>query len=245
MADWREDNPAGRLHALLTQIRKVDGAQSIERTLVYVLDVEGGYGHVLFRRIADMVDLVRHAEEAVRQIDDVNHDLHLRWVEPANKLMNWAGQLPAASQHMQSCFEEAHFWSLEHCADLLHRQATETVLESESIDGLISLVREAIDAILGDEDMPVALRLHLVARLRDVEMALQGVRITGYAGVQQAMEAFTGAVVMAPEARASEPTKRWWERIRDAISAASSSAKEISEGAESVMKAIESVSGGG
>lgn len=246
MADWREDNPAGRLHASLVRLKAVPGNTDIRTAMAQVLDVaEGEPDHMLFPKIADFVDLIRLTEAEMSRFPDVNQELYLRWLGPAKEGVAWSGRFADAVSHMQANFTEANMLSLEHCADFLHQRAPEIVLEADAIDGLIDLVRDAIDAILADENLPAALRHHLVGRLRDVESALQSVRITGYAGVQQAMEAFTGAIVMSPDARNSEPTKSWWAKLWAAVSLGSNGVKELSESTESVMKAIGAVGGGG
>jgi hypothetical protein len=71
-----------------------------------------------------------------------------------------------------------------------------------------------------------------------VEQALLHFRIVGYADVEDAMDRLLGATLRTPEVH-DPRTRNWFSRIWGAITGATTGAMQLSEGATSVMKAIE------
>jgi hypothetical protein len=136
---------------------------------------------------------------------------------------------------MQNQYDDQTLYSLEISADLLHRFKVEPVIEEDKLPGLVDLVRTIIDEVSNDTSNVRAFLLH---HLFAVEKALVHFRVVGYSGVEEAMDRFLGATLRTGEFH--EPkTRNWFSRVWRAISGATTGAKQLSEGASSVMKAIE------
>ena len=246
MTDWREDNPAGRLHIIFERLRGVGAGDQIRHGWVHALDVQGAPDVVIFRGIAETAMLIEEAEDAVLSLDEsvAARDLFLAWAHPARNVMASAGRFQEQLIHIYNAMSDAQMVSLLHCAHLLHTHSPSPMLDKDRLDNLIDLVREAIDGISSDENLSPATRLYLVSRLREVEWALQNVGITGYDGVNAAMDAFTGGVVTTPEAAESENARSWWRKVWEGFNAACTGVQQIAGTQEAVVKMIESAGGG-
>ena len=177
----------------------------------------------------------------IRQTDGQNQDLLLRWMVNFSQLTSQLMHGKNSVNHLQQFITPQDLFALEVCADLLHRRSPEATITPQKIPELIKLVREIVDAIGEDDDLPVPVRLHLIDRLREVEHALIHIRTTGYAGVESALDKLTGTIAREPELINSKETVGFWRQLLAAIGLASEGAKAIGGTVESTAAAIEAI----
>lgn len=240
MADVPTDNPAGRLHQVLSQIAHADGSQQTAMILRDVLGTDGQPDNDLFREIAAFVDLAGETYAAIHQLEDESHGLLLRWMGRFNKLVPLLLYSGNPVNQLQEHITPETLFGLEICADLLHRRTPEATLTPEKVPELIDLARQMIDAIGADDSLPTPIRLHLIGRLQEVEYALIHIRTTGYAGLESALDKLTGTVVREHQSVSkSEKTVGWWQRLMVAVGLATEGAKAIGGAVEATNKTIE------
>jgi hypothetical protein len=213
-----KDNPAGRLHYVLTEIRSVPGATNIEKALAKAFEVaETEPAATLHQHVAVMAAWPDQAIEQIKTLDDINQDLALGWTARIQPAMAWVGRWAQAVENMQNEYGEVDLYSLAVTADHLHRRLPEPVIPKDKLPELVELVREIIDAVLADTQLPEVARAFLVSRLHEVEQAVLHFRVTGYAGIETAMDCLVGYIARMP-ATQTATTQTWvgrlWGRIQ-------------------------------
>lgn len=243
--DAPQDNPAGRLHSALAEIRNLSGNTHINNALANVLGL-GEDEHedevVLHQYVAVMAAWPGTAVALVKSIPDQNHDLVLRWVPKVAQAMLWVGRWNQSISSMQNEYDHQTLYSLEVTADLLHRFKPEPVLEEDKLPSLIEVVRKVIDDVSNDTNLSAIARAFLLKHLIEVQNALLYFHVVGYSGVEDAMDRFLGATFRTPEVR-DERARAWFARLWNAINTAMTRTTQISAGATSAMKAIETGKG--
>lgn len=237
--DTPQDNPAGRLHWLLSTIKTFDANVPIENALARAMELEDEEDPArLHEAVAVAARWPGEAETLVRTIEGENHDLLLQWVSQVRDAVAWLGRWGHTINNAQNQYNDTTLYSLAVTADLLHRRRPEPVIEADSLADLVSLVQEVMDAIVGDEQMPSAAREALLARLLDVQKALLHFRIVGYPGVEDAMDRLLGGLVRTPEAQ-TEKARTGFKRIWSAIQGVLVGTKQIADTGSAALAALE------
>jgi len=242
VTDGHLDNPAARLHAIMTQFRSIEPQQAAQRGIGLALGiVELPQSDMLFE-IASFIELAAKTKREITKLEEENHSLLLRWLKPFNDCIPLILNLQYTVGQVNDRFGDKEMYSLEICADLLHRRRPEVVIDDDHLIALIDLVREAIDAITTDDELPIEVRFQLIDRLKDVERALIFFRTTGYDDVESAMDSLSGTIIREPAAQKSKTPVTWWQKLWANIGLAATGTKAIAETTSTVMQAIESVS---
>lgn len=238
-------NPAARLHAVLVALKGIGGA-SVAGALAQVLDVgEQEQPAELLHRIAAVRALPGQAAEQLRLVEDVNHELLLRWRDPVETALSRTYFLGGQVSEMTSLYGAEVLLGLEMTADVLRRRRPEPTIPDEGLVELVDLVRELIDAVLADPDLPPAAKQFLLERLRDVEIALLRFRVTGYAGVEAAVDALTGGAVRRDDIRGNENVGGWLSRLWDRMGAVTTRTKEVADAGNAVAALAQAFPGVG
>lgn len=239
------DNPAGRLHRILVGVTSANEAEQVDRVLQRLFGLEDEKDEasrvaLLLRQVAELATLAQQAQAQIETLVDVNHELFLRWVSKVNKALMWAPRWNENINNMKQLLDSTTLYSLEMCADMLHRMSPEPTIEDDKLSELVELVRAAIDATAEMSALPAEVRQSLIARLREVEISFIYFRTTGYPGVETAMDALTGTWARQPTAHSSEATG-WLQKLWAKLSLSVRGVQELSEGVGSAAKAIEAV----
>lgn len=193
MAEY--DNPAGRLHDLLSKLGEQPRNGSIIAGWAAVLEVEQADVVLHLGRVAD---LVRQTEEAV----DVSEAAAL---QPSVRRFRaaWTRAIfpedQAFTGHLKTVLppEEA-MEMLGVVSAHLHLIASEgTVPEDDRLDELKTQVRDLIDGVREADDIPDDVKRLVITRLRGVEEAVEHLKVGGPRAVQNAIEAVMGSIVFA------------------------------------------------
>jgi hypothetical protein len=188
------DNPAGRLHDLLTKLSEQDGGFPLLNCWATVLDVNEDDVVVHLGRVAD---LVRQTQDAVDRIEE---EVFVRTVQRYRAA--WARPIfppdhAFSSALMKVLPEPPALEALGMVSVHLHSTAPEGVMPDDAqVEQLRVQVRELIDGVRAAEDIPDDLKHTVILRLQDVEDALEHLDIGGPSAVRHATEAVIGSVAL-------------------------------------------------
>ena len=188
------DNPAGRLHDLLTQLNEQHHASSLLDGWAGVLGVNAVDVVVHLGRVAE---LVRQTQEAV---DRVGEGVYVQTVQRYRSA--WARPIfPVDHAFKQALMkvvpDDRDLEALGMVSVHLHLAAPEGVVpEDDKVEELLTQVRELIDGVRIADDIPHDLKHVVILRLQDVRDALEHLNVGGPAAVRHATEAVIGSMAL-------------------------------------------------
>ncbi len=197
----RLDNPAGRLHALLSEYRAAAfTGHSIRRTWAAVLGVDQSDVAVALTEVASLVPAIqaavsRSGDEDQQEVVDtyVRH-----WASPITTPDYPTGANPSPGPALVDPGALAALGGLS--AYLSLRRSEGTIPGDESLQNLTAMVRDAIDELAAADDLPADAREMILDRLQDVAEALARLRIVGPGAVLAGTErAAFAASMLTPE----------------------------------------------
>lgn len=222
------DNPAGRLHQLLRELSE----QNPDAPLI------GAWSHVLgvppddvILHIGGVADLVRQIQEAV---DGVGAE-YLR--APVSRYRKtWASPIfprdHMPKQPLKPVLPSSEsLEALELVSAQLHMVLPEGVVpDGEELDRLREQLQELAASVRQADDLPDDVKQAIIARLLDVEKAIQHVHVGGPDAVRLATDAVMGTVLhsaMREPSTAASRTMRTVLGVVAAMSAVFSQGDEI------------------
>lgn len=207
------DNPAGRLHALLSRLAEIDPNQSLQ----------GGWSQVLEVSEAELVPALGQVAQLVgdveRAVDYVDAPAFVKLVQRYRGA--WASPIFPFGQGQNAPIETAGLPSgeamdaLDAVATHLHFHAPEGPMPSkERISELEESITKLMDDVR-DSDLPDEVKHLVLRRLRGIRDALGHVSIKGPRGVQAAVESLLAGVALTQGA--STPKSTWhtptWQNV--------------------------------
>lgn len=202
------DNPAGRLFNLLTDIAAVGNNPKVrlETRLTDLLDVPAGNHAELLRRMAPIYDLPAQIRSEVARlpISGTSFTVKLGVIEEALLALNiglavqqWSQRLAPDAMH-----------ELTICSDMLHQY----VPEKTGSDEQLAQIRADLDATLEDvrssTDLPADLRTFLLDHLHEMTRALDLYKVVGLDALRQSFERAIGGIVTRPDLITDENKSR-------------------------------------
>lgn len=218
-----EDNPAGRLRTLLIELHGTPpNTPAWERVAALLVPTDTPSSPAALRAMTRLLELpsdIRTAVEALDEDEEEKEHLveHLDKVEAF--LTSVANRNANLGQALQSTFaaggdipNSAAVQSLSTCSRRLHRYSPEPVIPREEIDELIQSVTALMNDIRASslDGAAKGLLLHHLYRLLQ---ALDLIRITGAAPVEESLDALIGAVSRNPEAMQDARRQGFAERL--------------------------------
>lgn len=198
------DNPAGRLHDLLTRLAKQPGNTSLLDAWATVLDVAA---EDIAVHLSEVASLVRGTQEAV---NNAGEEALLPMVGRFRD--SWAQPIFPQDHAFKDRLDrvlpdENSLDTLGVVSAHLHAIAPEGVVPGESeLETRKEELRTLIDEVGAAADIPDEVKHLLIARLRDVESAIDHLNVGGPGAIQRAMEAAMGSVFTTPDARRTAAT---------------------------------------
>lgn len=107
----------------------------------------------------------------------------------------------AADLHASALPGNEALYGLEACSRALHRWKREPVIDQSQLDELIRQVRDLVESVARSDGLAEDAKVFLIKRLREVETALLGSRVTGFADLEAALDRLTGSLVRRPDIR--------------------------------------------
>jgi hypothetical protein len=185
---------ARRLHEILKQSSSEDATQPARVIWAKLLGLSPDDRAGLFRALAQLADLVREVETAIRTRTDVDANLLLEKLPAIRKAMGLMQLEGAWTAHAQM-FTEAAVRDLRFCSIELQRFQPEEKLEEDVLADLgrevDSLTNEVVQAQIDKE-----LRTVLLACLESFRRAIADYRIRGAAGLRDAATKTIGELLL-------------------------------------------------
>jgi hypothetical protein len=200
------DNPAGRLHDLLTRLAEQPGDGMLVGAWATVLDVSA---EDIAVRLGEVANLIQETQEAVNNAGEeallpMVSSFRDSWAQPF-----FPHNYPFKDRLDRVLPDQNSLNALGVVSAHLHAITPEGAIPSESeLERRKEDLRSLIDEVGAATDIPDEVKHLLIARLRDVEEAIEHLSIGGPGAVQRAMEAAMGSVFTTPEAQtaARSPT---------------------------------------
>src|SRR5689334_15596041 len=115
----KRDNPAGRLHEILTQARNQPNQPTIE-VWTKVLGAQSGNKTEIMGAISNLLELLDEVKDKISKLDGLNTQLYLSRfpeIEAVVKATNYDAAWDSYKPHLN----EAAMLNLAHCAEALSR----------------------------------------------------------------------------------------------------------------------------
>ncbi|WP_405886901.1 hypothetical protein OG739_18215 [Streptomyces longwoodensis] len=203
-----EDNPAGRLRTLLIELHRMPPNTLAWDAMVRILAPEASASSPeALRAMTRLIELPADIRAAVDGLDeDEEEKAHL--VEHLDKVEKFLTNITSRTTTLQQVFQilavggdipnSAAIQSLGTCSRRLHRYNPEPVIPREEVDALV----QSVTTLMGDiraSSLENAAKLLLLHHLHRLLQALDLIRITGAAPVEEGLDAFFGAVSRNPD----------------------------------------------
>lgn len=220
-----DDNPAGRLHALLSSLRQTANPQSVNSIQAWA-DVIGFPHQNLVAYTSAMSDVLQLSEDAaarIKSLEDVDADLLLRWkpktdVALANSLA--LGGSPVNQVLAQ--YDETTLNQLEFCSYELHRRYRDRSISADKIGELIAqIVDLRVEVDSEDAGVPAEVRGLLLLHLSEMETALRRYSLTGIDGLEAAFDRTVGHLYRRPDLAAQATQATVWPKVAATLAAIS------------------------
>lgn len=203
------NNPAGRLLYWLEAANNLDHGVSAMAQWCRVFDLDSDNAVDRVECLLRAAMLMRLAQRVRADAEALPKDLHAgRAIESLTEIERALDQLTIMpGNNLGSLFTQIQgtgWQSLRWLDDVFAERSLEQAIDPEEIQKHLTSVRGLIDDVLHDQELEVALKQYILARLRDIEKALIDSFVTGADGLKVAVSAPLGDVQMNPD---------WWDRI--------------------------------
>ncbi|WP_214107831.1 hypothetical protein [Acrocarpospora catenulata] len=192
------DNPAGRLQAMLSDLREIGPNTPVRHAWAKVLGIRADDLPEFVRRFGLLVSLPGQIRAEVDALEDVDPDMLLRHLPDVEAALEESLASPnAALGNVFAKYDSTALFALEACSDYLHRRRAESVISDDGLKEIVEKTRELIDYVL-QSDIPDDLKTFLLTRLREIEQAVQDIQIRGTQALVDVLERTAGALAMRP-----------------------------------------------
>ncbi len=189
------DNPAGRLHSVLQQLREVEQGTSLVEAWKAVLPASG---EDVPERLAEMSVLLKDVQQAVEDSGSAGHTAQVRHYRDEWEVAIFPRDRPLTLAVQEFWPSELGLVALQSAAEYLHEVAPEgKPLEDGELDKLRSQAEGLIEETKAATDLDDDVKQLIVARLRDIIRALDHVNVGGPKAVKLATQSLAGAIDLA------------------------------------------------
>lgn len=206
------NNPAGRLHNLLKEGHKKAKDQPAQAIWSDLLNVKNDNG-LLLRRVGFLMALPSNIKTSMSYIDDINHDIYLRWlprVETAFSILNFQIKWDQFIKR----FDGEIMYGIEICSEMLSRECPEKVINEEQLNVLLTKVDELLEE-LDKSEFSNDVWLFIYDHLLLIKEAIEEYSIRGIKPLENIFEQTIGGVALTPqiykESRKSKKGLKFWE----------------------------------
>jgi len=207
------NNPAARFHSLLKKGQSQKKDEQCAKVWGNILDVPSGDTSLLLRRMGHVMELPSLIALEIRELPNVNHDIHLKWLPRVNAsigIMNFQNPWKTFIDR----FDAEILYGIEICADALSRSRPEKIISESLLKELSDKVAK-LQEELSNEDIPISVANFIMERLEEIRLALEEYPYRGSAPLERALENTVGKVVICPtiykECQSSNYGKKFWE----------------------------------
>lgn len=207
------NNPAGRLHALLSEGKSKQKDKRASEIWAELLNVPKEDTGLLLRRVGHVMTLPSRIKEAMSYVDDLDHSIYLRWlprVESSFSILNFQ----MAWKQFIERFDGEVMYGIEICSDRLSRDRPEKVVDESRLESLYGKV----NALLGELesiDLEPGTWFFIYDNLVKIKEAIEEYKVQGIKPLEAVFEQTIGEVVLMPEkyqrSQKSEEGRKFWE----------------------------------
>jgi len=207
------NNPAGRLHALLREGQSKPKDKPASEIWAEILDVPKEDTGLLLRRVGHVLSLPSSVKEAMSYVDDLDHNIYLRWlsrVEASFSILNFQ----MAWKQFIERFDGEIMYGIEICSDRLSRERPEKTADQTLLENLLAKVNELLDD-LDNTELDANVWFYIYDHLIKIKEAIEEYKIRGIKPLEAVFEQTVGGVVLSPElyqnSQKTPSGKRFWE----------------------------------
>lgn len=220
-----DDNPAGRLHALLSSLRRSANPQSVSSMQAWA-DLLGVPYQDLVGYTSAMSDVLQSSADAaarIESLEDVDVDLLLRWQEKTEvALANSLALGGSPVNQVLAQYDETTLSQLEFCSYELHRRYRDRSISADKLDELIGrLIELRADVESEEANFPVEVRGLLLMHLSEMETALRRYGLTGIGGLEAAFDRTVGHLCRRPDLGSQATQSTVWPKVAATLAAIS------------------------
>ena len=202
-----KNNPAGRLHDILSAARQQNAHEPARKAWATVFQIEPNDTGTLLKMVADLIDLVRETKASIQRLEGVNQELHLRPFIKIEALLSQLN-LDAGWEHWKNQIDETTLYGLQFSADKLSRISGFTHIPNDELADIRSKIDDLFNTAT-DSTLPHDLKLLLLRNLDAIRLAFVAYRVRGIEGLQEEIERSVGSVLLRQEEiKASKPEER-------------------------------------
>lgn len=190
------NNPAGRLLRLLeTGQKKPEGKRASEVWAELLRAESGDFADVL-RRLGIVQQLPYHVRDKISRIDDIDTELHLRWMPQVEKAFG-SFQLRSPWKNFITHIDEPTLMALSFCNDRLSRQE-EGGFNDEVVRDSIREAEE-IRQLVHESNLEKSVRDFLSKHVSNIHHSLEEYPISGPEAIEEALQITIGSVTINQE----------------------------------------------
>lgn len=195
MEDSFRCNAAGRLHKYLaTAVQGGQSGEQIKTVWARTFNLEQADAIPIFRFLSHLMDLTDEVELRIKNIDDVNSDLMLRYLDSVREGLSCTNlELPWG--HCRQNLTDKALVDLEYCADAITRSYIENPLEESEL----KTIKDDIDGLFEDlktSTLDRDLRLLLLDLTEELRRAVAEYEIRGASGLRRALARSVGELIL-------------------------------------------------
>jgi hypothetical protein len=244
------DNPAARLAAFLRAIPERGRDRTVGEVLGVTADANEPFDVAL--RMIEIRRLAQRTRSAVEGLpSEEDPGLLLRHFDEVESfVLSMASMAFSSTRITPADSFNARFglrrvgaevmFSLDICAKVLHRCCPEPFIAPEKLSDLVDRTRALIDDVIGNGNLSSAAKMFLVQRLREIETALLGSQITGYADLEDAVDRLMGGLLRRADAHDEGMLQRINGFIKKLVQTAQGTSA-IAGATSSTVQAIEAI----
>jgi hypothetical protein len=208
------NNPAARLHEILTRCRKQDlRPHPMMKAWKSVLGLPDEYEDILaMSKVGKVFTLPRLIGEQIQQYTDLEHELYLGWqkdLAEAFTTVNFKAQFAQFSDKLT----DSLLINIRFCSHELAKRKPEKILDEKALAEIKETVHKLYDEVLAAR-LDADLTRYMLDHLYMIIEAIDDFAITGALGVRTALDAVAGTVLtsttLAKRTKSSPFGERFW-----------------------------------
>jgi hypothetical protein len=195
MSRVKTDNPAGRLHGILSKAKTIqEGAPAAVWSKVFSISPASDLSHLteVVQRLNELQQLVDETEKGFTEFEN-DSETYLESIAPIRKVIltsfqglnnNMTGLLnPVSERHMTLLEMGAAEWS---------RRIPEPKIDEKQLEEILKQVRELFEAVKRATDVDEELRTLILSMLDSIERAIQKYRVVGPSALEESIVQILG-----------------------------------------------------
>lgn len=192
------DNPAGRLHIILSKAAGLNKGGSNDLRLAELFEIPGERSEEarleVFHRLIELLKLVDETTEALNNIKTPDLKLYLRpFPHIRQTILGIMGHLYGNWDSYRQNIAGIDFGALEFCSTKLSEYPTEQPIQQADFDVILKDVQDLFDDV-NREGMPPDLRLFILDLVESIRRAIAEYRIRGAERLREELGEIIGAI---------------------------------------------------